>query len=82
MSVEAEIRNAAHTLRHGHWDGPDGLRGPLADLLDAVADISRGLRAEPYEKTWQGYGLAIARAINEVPITTPVQPYAPREESQ
>jgi len=64
MTFEQEIRDAAHTLRDGDWDGPDHLHEPLANLLDAVADISRGLRAEPYEKTWQGYGLAIARAIN------------------
>jgi hypothetical protein len=65
MSVETELRDAAHILRTGHWDGPDRLRGPLAALLDQAADISRGLDRDPYEGLWQGRALAIARAITK-----------------
>jgi len=63
--VESEIRDAAHLLRHGQWDGPDHLRGPLAALLDQAADISRGLDRDPYPGLWQGRALAIARAITQ-----------------
>ncbi|HEX7040594.1 MAG TPA: hypothetical protein VF202_10795 [Trueperaceae bacterium] len=64
MTVEREIRDAAHTLRTGPVD-LDRIREPLADLLDRIADISRGLRGPVYEGLWQGRALAIARTINE-----------------
>lgn len=66
MSPELEIRKASATVRSDRsYPLADHLRAPLADMLDAVADIAVNLHAEPYAGTWQGRGLAIARAINE-----------------
>lgn len=61
MSPEAEIRSAVHRLRTTPARAHDE---PLADLLDAIADITTGLTRDPYEGTWQGRGLAVARRIN------------------
>lgn len=68
MDIEWELRIAAESLRAGDDIDADNLREPLADLLDAIADISRGLRSEPYEGTWQGRGLRVARAINPMEV--------------
>lgn len=63
MSPELEIRAAADTLRRRvpHTR----LSTALTDLLDAVADICINMHAEPYAGTWQGRGLAIARALGD-----------------
>lgn len=66
MTVESEIRDAAHNLRTGGQIAhPEQFRHAVADLLDRIADISRGLRGPVYEGLWQGRALAIARTINE-----------------
>lgn len=54
MSPEAEIRSAVHRLR----------TTPARAHDEPLADITTGLTRDPYEGTWQGRGLAVARQIN------------------
>lgn len=61
---ETEIRVAVYRLRRDPAHNTADHAGELADLLEAIAAIAVGLTRDPYEGTWQGRGLAVARAIN------------------
>lgn len=62
MQPADELRAAAAEMRRGRGRKAR-YAAELAELLDAIADISTDLTTEPYAGTWQGRGLAVARAI-------------------
>jgi len=63
MSPAEELQTAIRKLR-SRAGRRTRYAAPLADLLADIATITPESMREPYAGTWQGRGLAVARAIN------------------